>query len=98
MLSKTMSKFIVLDRDGTIIDDRGYIHKIEDLKILPNAISGLKLFRDAGCRFIIVTNQAGIARGMFTSDQLDIFHNEFIRQLKTEGINIDKIYHCPHHP
>ena len=93
-----MSKFIVLDRDGTIIEDRGYIHKIEDLKILPNAISGLKLFRDAGCRFIIVTNQAGIARGMFTSDQLDIFHNEFIRQLKTEGINIDKIYHCPHHP
>jgi len=93
-----MSKFIILDRDGTIIEDRGYIHKIEDLKFLPGAISGLKQFRDADCRFIIVTNQAGIARGIFTSDQLEIFHNEFIKQLKAKEINIDKIYHCPHHP
>ncbi len=91
-------KFIILDRDGTIIEDRGYVHKIEDLKFLPNAISGLKKFRNAGCRFIIVTNQAGIARNIFTSDQLDIFQNELLRQLAAEGINIDKIYHCPHHP
>ena len=93
-----MSKFIVLDRDGVIIEDSGYVHKIEDLKILPNAISGLKLFRDAGCRFIVVTNQAGLARGIFTSDQFDSFQNELLKQLKVEGINIDKIYHCPHHP
>lgn len=91
-------KFIIFDRDGTLIEDKGYVHKIEDLKFLPNAISGLKQFRDVGCRFIIVTNQAGIARGIFTSNQLDMFHNEFIKQLKAEDINIDKIYHCPHHP
>ena len=91
-------KFIILDRDGTIIKDKGYVHKIEDLKFLPNAISGLKQFRNSGCRFIITTNQAGIARGIFTSGQLNMFHNELIKQLGNEGINIDKIYHCPHHP
>lgn len=93
-----MSKFIILDRDGTIIEDRGYLHKNEDLKFLPGAIDGLKEFRDAGYRFIVVTNQAGIARGIFTPDQLDTFHNELIRQLRADGINIAKIYYCPHHP
>lgn len=96
--SKITPKFIILDRDGTIIEDLGYVHKIKDLKFLPNAISGLKQFRDAGFRFIIITNQAGIARGIFTSDQLDIFQNELLKQLADEGISIDKIYYCPHHP
>jgi len=93
-----MPKFIILDRDGTIIKDEGYVHKIEDLEFLSGAISGLKRFRDAGCRFIIITNQAGIARGIFTSGQLDIFQNELLKQLTAEGISIDKIYYCPHHP
>lgn len=93
-----MSKFIILDRDGTIIEDKGYTHKIEDLKFLPDAINGLKQFRDAGYRFIVVTNQAGIARSILTTSQLNIFHNELIKQLRAEKINIEKIYHCPHHP
>lgn len=93
-----MPKFIILDRDGTIIEDRGYIHKIEDLKFLPNAIRGLKRFRDAGCRFIIVTNQAGIARKLYALKDTETFNQELISKLAALGIKIEKIYICPHHP
>lgn len=93
-----MSKFIILDRDGTIIEDGGYLHKIEDLKFLPGAIDGLRQFKNSGYRFVIVTNQAGIARGIFTFDQLNIFNDELTKQLQIKDITIDQIYHCPHHP
>lgn len=91
-------KFLILDRDGVIIADKVYIYRIEDLKILPEVISGLRKFRDAGFKFIIVTNQAGIARGIYTAEDLDKFQTELLRRLETKGIKIEKIYHCPHHP
>lgn len=93
-----MSKFIILDRDGTIIEDRGYVHKTKDLKFLPGAIEGLKEFQAAGYKFIIITNQAGIARKIFNSDQLKNFHAKLTSRLNIQGITIEKIYHCPHHP
>lgn len=93
-----MPKFVVLDRDGTIIEDRKYVYKIEDLKFLEKAIGGLKKFNDIGYKFIIVTNQAGIARGIFSREQLNIFNRKLIEDLKADGINIEKIYYCPHHP
>lgn len=98
MPSNTASKFIILDRDGTIIEDKDYIFKIEDLRFLPNAINGLQRFRHAGYKFIIVTNQAGIARGVFNRERLNIFNRKLIEDLEIEGINIQKIYYCPHHP
>lgn len=91
-------KFIILDRDGTIIEDKGYVYKIEDLKFLPGAVEGLRKFQVAGCRLIIITNQAGIARKIFGLDQLDAFHRELINRLALESINIERIYHCGHHP
>lgn len=92
------SKFIILDRDGTINKDTGYTHKIEDLEILPDVIEGLQKFRDVGFKFIIVTNQAGIARSIFTLDDLNKFQAELSRQLEVHEIKIEKTYHCPHHP
>lgn len=91
-------KFLILDRDGVIIADKVYVHKIEDLEILPGAIEGLKKFQDAGFRFIVVTNQAGLARGIFTNEDLNKFQNELLKQLEMAGIKIEKIYHCSHHP
>ena len=91
-------KFLILDRDGTIIEDRVYVHKIEDLQFLPGAIEGLRKFQNAGFKFIVVTNQAGLARGRFTIEDLNKFHNELLKQLRTSSIKIEKIYHCPHHP
>ena len=59
-----MKKAVFIDRDGTITDDIGYVHKMEDFKLLPNAVDGLKLLRDF--KIFIVTNQAGIGKGFFT--------------------------------
>lgn len=93
-----MERYLILDRDGTIIADKGYVHKIEDLVFLPGAIEGLLKFKKAGFKFIVITNQAGIARGFYTREDANIFNNEFIFKLQTAGVNIEKIYFCPHHP
>lgn len=93
-----MTRYLILDRDGTINRDTGYTYKIEDLEILPGVIEGLQKFRDTGFKFIIVANQAGIARKIFAPADLNNFNGELIRQLGADGIKIEKIYHCPHHP
>ena len=93
-----MAKYIILDRDGIINEDIGYTHKIKDLRILPKVIEGLKKFRDAGFKFIAITNQAGIARGIYTQDDMEKFHNELRVRLAKSYIKIEKFYHCPHHP
>lgn len=93
-----MSKFIFLDRDGTIIKDKGYVHKIADLEFLPGAIGGLKNLKKAGYKFIIISNQAGIARDLYSMGQAEKFNAELVSRLADHEINIEKIYFCPHHP
>jgi len=91
-------KFLILDRDGVIIADRVYVHRIEDLEILPGVVKGLRKFRDASFKLIVVTNQAGIARGIYAVEDLNKFQTELLRRLEAKGIKIEKTYHCPHHP
>lgn len=93
-----MSKFLILDRDGTINEDKGYVYKIEDLVILPGVLEGLKKFKDAGWKFVIVTNQSGIARKFYTVNDMHRFHREIRFELAKEGIEIEAFAHCPHHP
>lgn len=95
---KNLQKYIFIDRDGTIVKDAGYLHKIKDIEFIPKAISGLKKLQSMGYQFIIVTNQAGIARNYYSLKDAEKFNNELIRRLKTKGIEIKKIYLCPHHP
>ena len=98
MPSKTINKFIFLDRDGTIVEDKGYVHKIKDLKFLPGAISGLKKLQKLGYKFIIISNQAGIARGLYSLKDAEKFNNALTARLAKSGVKIEKIYICPHHP
>ncbi len=97
-LSKTTNKYIFLDRDGTIIEDRGYIHKIKDLKFLPGAIKGLKKLQKNGYRFIIISNQAGIARGLYSLKDAETLNRALKARLAKSGVKIKNIYLCPHHP
>ena len=92
-----MNKAIFLDRDGVINFDTGYTHKIEDLKFISNSIEGLRLMQDKGYQLIIVTNQAGIAKGIYSEKEYVAFRNEMHNQLREYGIIIDKEYFCPHH-
>ena len=89
---------IFFDRDGTLIKDIGYAYKIEDLAILSGVIEGMKLLKDLGFIFFIVTNQSGIGRGYFAEKEMSLFNNELIRELNKEGIEIEDIKFCPHLP
>ncbi|MEY4580891.1 MAG: hypothetical protein RL701_5594, partial [Pseudomonadota bacterium] len=63
-----------LDRDGTLIEDHGYVHMLADLKFLPGVPEGLAALRQAGLLLIVVTNQSGVARGYYSEDQVQRFH------------------------
>lgn len=96
MFVKPKAAFI--DRDGVINEERNYVHRIEDFVLLPGVAQGLALLRDAGFRLIVVTNQAGIARGYYDQGAMDRLHDHLREQLALQGVALDAIYFCPHHP
>ena len=91
-----MRKAVFLDRDGVIVEDVGYHYKIEDFKLIPNAVEGLKLLKNY--KLFIVTNQSGIGRGYYKSKDFENFNNHLLKELKKYNIKIQKTYHCPHKP
>ena len=93
---KNKNKAVFLDRDGTINVDYGYVHQKEKLQFTEGALEGLKMLYEAGYLLIIVTNQSGIARGYFTLNEMEMFHEFMLQQLEENGITISKIYYCPH--
>lgn len=92
------NKAVFIDRDGVINEERHYVHRIEDFVVLPGVVEGLKLLRQAGYRLVVVTNQAGIARGYYTEADMQRLHAHMRGLLADSGVAIDAIYHCPHHP
>ena len=91
----TKNKALILDRDGTLIEDKNYSYKIEDLELLPGVIEGLKIHQEEFI-FFIVTNQSGIGRGYYTEADFHKYNNHLIQLLKNEAIEIIKTYFCPH--
>lgn len=92
-----MSKAAIFwDRDGTLIEDPGYLSDPDQIKFMPGAIDALKSLRDAGFENIIVTNQSGIARGYFDEVTLERIHEKLKEMLAAEGASIDAIYYCPY--
>ena len=94
-----MSKRAVfLDRDGTIVDDPGFLHEPDKVTLLPGAAAAIRRLNDAGYRVIIVTNQSGIARGRFTVADYEAVQQRLGVLLAAHGARIDGAYFCPHHP
>ncbi|MFH1500723.1 MAG: HAD family hydrolase [archaeon] len=92
------NKAVFLDRDGVINEDRGYVHKTEDFKILPRVFEALKKIKKAGYRLIIITNQSGIGLGYYSEqDYLKITEN-MVQVFKKQNIEFDDILYCPHDP
>ncbi len=87
-----------IDRDGVINEDRGHVHRIEDFFFLPGAISGMQLLQEMGYKLVIITNQAGIAKGMYSEQDFELLNNAMIKTLSKNGIEISGTYYCPHHP
>ena len=93
-----MSRFVFLDRDGTLVRDTGYPHRDEDYALLPGVAEALARLRDAGFRLAIVTNQSGIGRGLFAERDFERFQARLVADLARAGIPIERTYHCPHRP
>lgn len=91
------NKAIFLDRDGTINIDKNYMYKVEDFEFVKGAVEGLKILYDMGYKLIVVTNQAGIARGYYTEEDLKKLNSYMEEKLLEKGIKIEKSYFCPHH-
>jgi D-glycero-D-manno-heptose 1,7-bisphosphate phosphatase len=89
---------IFIDRDGTINEDIGYVSHPDQLFIYPFAAEAIRLINEAGLEVIIITNQSGIARGLYTEATLDAIHEKLRLELGREGAQIDGVYYCPHHP
>lgn len=92
-----MVKALFLDRDGILIEDVSYPHKIGDLQIKSGIIPYLIRFMEYGFKLIIITNQAGIAKGRFTLDQYNVFQQELEERLMDRGVVITSTYFCPYH-
>jgi len=89
---------LVIDRDGTLIEERHYLDDPGGVELLPGVVEGLRSFREHGYDVAIVTNQSGIGRGYFDVETVARVNEEVVRQLQGEGIPVEGVYVCPHHP
>ena len=89
---------VFLDRDGTLNEDMGYVHRWEDFRWLPGAKAAIRRLRDSGAYVFIVTNQSGVARGMFDEAAVTALHAKMRDDLRASGADVDDIRYCPHHP
>ncbi|MCA6085290.1 D-glycero-alpha-D-manno-heptose-1,7-bisphosphate 7-phosphatase [Candidatus Endomicrobiellum agilis] len=87
---------VFLDRDGTVIFDRNYLSSPEQVKLYSFAAKSINKLRAAGFKIIVVTNQSGIGRGMFTEKDLQKVNEKFLSVLEAVGAKIDALYYCPH--
>jgi D-glycero-D-manno-heptose 1,7-bisphosphate phosphatase len=97
-LKTELKPAVFLDRDGTLIEDRDYLRKPEEVVIFPGVPSALKQLQDAGFLLFIVSNQSGVGRGYFTLDDVENVHRHLCRELDKEGVQFDKIYFAPEAP
>ena len=88
---------IFLDRDGTLNVEKNYLYKPSDWEWIPGAIETIRSFNQAGYLVIVVTNQAGIARGFFSSAEVESLHRHVDGMLAAKGARVDGYYYCPHH-
>ena len=89
---------VFLDRDGTIMEDAHYIKSPDQVRLLPGAAAAIKRINDSRIPVVVVTNQSGIARGIFTVKEYEEVRARFERLLRDQGAHIDASYYCPHAP
>jgi D-glycero-D-manno-heptose 1,7-bisphosphate phosphatase len=94
-----MQKVLFLDRDGVINKERGdYTSRMEDFVFVDDLVKSLRKFQTKGYKLIVVSNQSGIAKGLYTFEEVELLHSHLTRYMRINGIEIEEIYYCPHHP
>jgi D-glycero-D-manno-heptose 1,7-bisphosphate phosphatase len=89
---------VFLDRDGTIVEDIGFVRRVEDVKLLPQAAEALARLNRAGWAVVVVTNQSGVARGLLSEKDVAATNERMKDLLKKQGAHVDAVYYCPHLP
>lgn len=86
------------DRDGVLNEDIGFAHRPDQITWMPGAREAVKRLNDAGFLVFVVTNQAGVARGLYSEEHVRTLHRWMQQELHAVGAHVDAFYHCPHHP
>lgn len=89
---------VFIDRDGTLIEEHGDLGDPDGVELLPGAAHAVRRLQDAGLLTVLVTNQSGIAKGLFSFEDFKAVQERLIKLLAEEGVRLDKVYVCPHHP
>jgi D-glycero-D-manno-heptose 1,7-bisphosphate phosphatase len=91
-------RVVILDRDGTVVIDRHYLSDPDGLMFLPGAAEGLRSMYSQGCRLVVITNQSGVGRGMFSIETLERMNVRLREMVRQSGARLERIYYCPHRP
>lgn len=89
---------LFIDRDGVINVDHEYVCRIEDFTFIDGVFEACRRFRAAGWRLVVITNQAGIAYGLYTETDFHNLNHWMMERFRAAGVPLDAVYHCPHHP
>ncbi len=89
---------VFLDRDGVLIEEVGYVTRLDQVRILPGAVEAIRAFRALGYCVAVITNQGAVARGLLSAAALDAIHTALMRSLVAAGAPVNGIWACPHHP
>lgn len=89
---------VFLDRDGTLIEEKGYLHRVEDVVVFPAVGPALRLLKEAGFLLILITNQSGVGRGYFPMSDVESVHRHIQEKLRGDRVEFEKIYIAPEAP
>lgn len=93
-----MTRGVILDRDGTLIEEVGYLDRLDRLQFYPYSVDAVRLLNRAGFKVAIATNQSGVARGIVEESFISEAHQHIAEYLAAGGARVDGFYYCPHHP
>ena len=98
MSRQVSGRAVILDRDGTMVVDRHYLSDPDGLTFLPGAAEGLRLMYEQGNRLVVISNQSGVGRGMFSLEVLQRMNDRLMEMVRQAGARLEGIYCCPHRP
>jgi D-glycero-D-manno-heptose 1,7-bisphosphate phosphatase len=96
--ARSLDRVVILDRDGTMVIDRGYLADPDGLEFLPGAAEALRWLCQCAYRLVVITNQSGVGRGLFSLDRLEATNARLHEMVERAGAKLTKIYVCPHAP
>jgi histidinol-phosphate phosphatase family protein len=98
MRTKIKKSLVLLDRDGTLIEERHFIKHASQVRLLPGVPQALRKLKKAGFPLVVVSNQSGVGRGLMTRTHVERVNRRFLKLLQIQRAPVDALYWCPHHP